>query len=146
MDLTELLGPPTRRAEVASGDLDLWLQPGLLVGQMSGHVSRQAAAAMIEATDEVIALSAEPVVVLHDWLALRSYDIAAQAQLSTYSLRRLKHLRRVVIAVASPLVSMGVKTANVVVRGQLEVTNTSLGFEMALREEISRLPRHDGSP
>lgn len=124
----------------------LWIRPGLMVGQMSGHIDARAADAMIKATDEVIELSPGAVAVLHDWIGIGSYDIGAQAQLSTYTLRRLKHLRRVFIAAASPLVSMGVKTANVVVRGRLEVTNSSLGFETALRDELSRSTSHNASP
>lgn len=139
MNARDLMGDPTYEASTGGGQLNLWVRPGLLVGQVTGHLGPSLGARIIEASEGVVANSSGSIVGLHDWLSLASYDISVQAELSGYILKRGKRFRRVLIAVESPLVTMGVRTANLVVQGSLEVTKTREAFDAAVRGEVASL-------
>lgn len=71
-------------------------------------------------------------VAIHDFTGVESYEVAVHAQMTVWAVSVMPSMKSVVVGVASPLVSLAVRTANLAAGNRFEVVNT--------REALVRAP------
>ena len=112
--------------ELPAGTMHLWRpRPHVVVSQIRGRYTTEHLALFLPALDAAIAAGPERIVGLHEWTQIDAYDIEVQAQLTTWTLRHLGAIERVLIAARSPFVMMAIRSANIAFRGRIELVDSA---------------------
>jgi hypothetical protein len=116
------------------------VRKGMVMTQASGRVVLAQAERIMAAVDTAIREAPGQVVVVHDLLDVDSYEINVHTRMSTWSVATFRFVRRVVIGVRSPLVSLAVRTVNLAVGGRYEVLESRETLLAAARREFAAVP------
>ncbi len=136
--LAELSATPPQVVERPEGTVRIWSAgKGLVFTQCSGRILLPHAEGIIRVVDAAIRERPGEVVVVHDLLDVESYEINVHTRLSAWSVATFKMVRRVVIGVRSPLVSLAVRTINLAVGGRFEVMESREKVHAAARRELA---------
>lgn len=128
--------PETYRSR--QGTLYLWRPArGLLVTCVVGALRTDAAAAietamLKSASDERSNLS------FHDWEQMTDYDSESRVRLTAAAQSTLKRCAGIHFLVRSPIVALGVRTANLLLGGRCTLHPSRAEFERALRRALER--------
>ena len=131
------IGAPDAVANDDDGEAAVWRpRPGLVISRVNGRMTQHHADAIIKIGDEAVRADPGNVVALHDWSRVESYEVAVHARMSAWTLRIIGSMRRVVIAVESPLVALAVRTVNLATGNRIEFASTSEEIERFVRAEL----------
>ena len=108
-----------------------------MLTQVSGRVVLAQAERIIAAVDAAIRAAPGQVVIVHDLFDVQSYEINVHTRLSAWSVATFRSVRRVVIGVRAPLVSLAVRTINLAVGGRFEVVEAREALLAAARRELA---------
>jgi hypothetical protein len=111
--------------------------PDVVASIVVGHMSQAAAQRIIYWLD-VVLLNHQQVRQWHNWHEMRSFDVAAQRDLTVWHVKNRHAVRDLNIICQSQLVLMGVRVANVALGGLIQVYREPRMFEDAL--DVSLLP------
>ncbi len=133
------LGPVTPETiALPEGTVRIWTpRASVVMTHCSGRVVLAQAERIIAAVDAAIRAAPGQVVILHDLFDVESYEISVHPRLSAWSVATFRSVRRVVIGVRSPLVSLAVRTINLAVGGRFEVLEKREALLSAARREVS---------
>lgn len=116
------------------GTLYLWRPArGLLVTCVVG-VLRTDAAAAIETSVLKSASDEGRNISFHDWEEMTNYDSESRVRLTAAAQHALKHCAGIHFLVRSPIVALGVRTANLMLGGRCTLHPSRAAFERALRQ------------
>jgi len=133
------LGPvDPETTALPEGTVRIWTpRANLVITQASGRVVLAQAERIIAAVDAAIRAAPGQVVIVHDLFDVQSYEINVHTRLSAWSVATFRSVRRVVIGVRSPLVSLAVRTINLAVGGRFEVVEAREALLAAARRELA---------
>lgn len=99
------------------------------------------ARAIMAEVDEVLKRQehAGRMVAIHDFTGVQSYEIAVQAQMTVWAVAVTPSVKRVVVGVVSPMVSLAVRTANLAAGNRFEVVNSRDALVRVVRAELAAL-------
>lgn len=103
-----------KRVESTQGVVELvHLAHGVLGSRMVGHLDLALTRETLAYTDRVLERDGASQM-FHDWADMTGYDGEARAMCTDYARGRFRLIRGVHLLVRSPIVSMGIATANLV--------------------------------
>ena len=123
--------------ELPEGRAWVWTaSPHIVATRVEGRMLIEHAEAIIAAIDRSIERHPGDVVALHDWTGIASYQVAVHTRMSAWSIRAVRSMRRIVLAVDSPLVGLAVRTVNLAVGNRFEFVATRELLEGELRTSL----------
>ena len=132
----ELSGTLPKVVERPEGTLKIWTaRKGMVCTQGRGRMELGHLEEFFSIMDEAIGERPGDVVAVHDLLEVESYEIRLHPRLSAWSAARSGKIRRTVIGVRSPLVSLAIRTVNLAVGGRFEVVEDAGALHGAARRE-----------
>ena len=135
--LAELGAMPPQMVELPDGSVRIWAAgKGLVFTQCTGRMVLAHAEAVIAAVDSALLERPREAVVVHDLLDVESYEINVHTRLSAWSVATFQGVKRVVIGVRSPLLSLAVRTINLAVGGRFEVLESREKLHATARREL----------
>ncbi|HVJ20539.1 MAG TPA: hypothetical protein VM686_34235 [Polyangiaceae bacterium] len=136
--LDEIRSAP-RELNLVEGSLAIWnVRPGLVFTQGKGRFVMAHAEQIMASVEAAARAAPGDAAVVHDWLAVESYEVAVQARMTPWSVTIARSMRRIVIGVRSPLVALAVRTVNLAVGGRFEVLADAARLHAAARDELRR--------
>jgi hypothetical protein len=131
------LAMASKSVERPEGQIRIWTRPGKVFTQCAGRMLLPHAEAVMAAIDEAIRERPGQVVAIHDLMHVESYEINVHTRMTAWSVSTFRDVRRVVIGVRSPLVSLAVRTVNLAVGGRYEVLDTEEALWAVARRELA---------
>ena len=104
--------------------------PNVLCYQMHGHLDAHLADKIIQGARPLLNQRA-PLHLFHDWWDMTGYDAESRVQLTDFVAKNSRLLGETHVLVRSPLVVVGVSTANMVLRQRLRAFKDQEGFLQA---------------
>lgn len=118
------------------GTLCLWRPArGVLLTRVVG-VLRTDAAAAIETAVLKTASEERRIISFHDWEEMTNYDSESRVRLTAVAESVQKVCTGIHFLVRSPIVALGVRTANLMLGGRCTLHPSRAGFERALRRAL----------
>jgi hypothetical protein len=139
----KLVNLPEAQAEVlrsSRGVVHVWRPArGVMLSRVEGTLTVEGGLA-IERTMRRVAAEEGRYTGFNDWEAMTDYDSECRTRLTRTVLDHKAYLEDVHILLSSPIVALGVKTANLVVK-MLTVYTSRAPFEAALNAAMHRRPK-----
>jgi hypothetical protein len=125
--------------QTAEGIVHVWVaKPGLVFTRAEGRILMAHGQLIMDMVDAAARARPKLATVVHDFTAVASYEIALHVRMSTWSVGLTPSMRRVVVAVNSPLVALAVRTVNLASGGKFELLETREQAIEAARRELAQ--------
>ena len=135
--LLNRLGEPLDTCETERGVARVWRPaPSLAVSTLTGHFQIEHANLIMETVDDAAEKSGGNAVVIHDWIGVKSFDIAVQVSMTKWWIRIVPSLSHVTIGVESPFIAAAVRTAGLASGGRFYVVSKGEQVEAAVVEAL----------
>jgi hypothetical protein len=124
-------------AEAKEGRAHVWnAARGLVFTRVEGRMVMAHAQLIMDAVDVAVRALPREAAVIHDFTGIQSYEIAVHASMSAWAIGVVGSLRRIVIGVNSPLVSLAVRTVNLASGNRFELLSTRDQVIEVARKEL----------
>jgi hypothetical protein len=114
-------------------------QPRIFVSEVVGYVRAEEARAFVDYGDAILNQH-ESLLGVHDWTAVMGYTNEARVIVTEWSVRKLRQLQEVHIALHAPMVRMAVAVANIPLKGRVTIHDSAESLQLTLRRLSSRPP------
>ena len=118
-----------------SGMIALWSEGPLLYTRVRGTFTREQAGQIIRLGND---LAAKHGVIeqFHDWSDMTGFEVACQTDLTMWTLKERRRIKRLTILVHQPVVAMGVRVANAALKGLIHVCEDQAEFTSVLNQRV----------
>jgi len=107
-----------RRVSTDRGRVDVWVQPPILVVQLSGYGDVRFADPIMKAFDEILRAGMRPEV-FFEMGGMHNYDSALRTRLTSHFAAQRSQIQTMQMHTRSRLVSMGIAVANLALGGMI---------------------------
>jgi hypothetical protein len=126
---------PTSVLTTPTGLIALWKRPPVAYTRVKGHLSRDNAQELLKLVESAMTPT-QAVEEFHDWSEMSSYDTAAQMDLTLWTVKMRKQIKSLTIVARHPIVTMGIRVANVTLKGMIQLCESVDDFETRLTERL----------
>ena len=126
---------PSSVRTAPNGMIALWSEGPILYTRVRGHFTREQADQLMKLGNEAMAKHGA-LESFHDWGDMTGFDLACQTDLTVWSLKERRKMKRLTILVKMPVVMMGVRVANAALKGLIQVCENQSDFNAALSQRV----------